>query len=158
MGNALRQRLLQDRFDSPAHEAALNLLLAAGRLQQESARLLAEFGITPAQYNVLRILKGAHPVGHPRCEIARRLIVRAPDLTRMIDRLERGGLVERARSAEDRRHSLTRITRAGLELVERMRPAAAALNRALSRRLSAAEVATLSRLCEKLYSQPDPRP
>jgi DNA-binding MarR family transcriptional regulator len=154
MGHALRQRLGQDRFEGPAHEAALNLLLAAGFLQDETARLFEEFELTPAQYNVLRILKGAGPDGHPRCEIARRLIVRAPDLTRMIDRLERRGLVERARSAEDRRHSLTRITGSGLALVERMRPATAALNRALSRRLSAGEVATLSRLCEKLYAQP----
>jgi DNA-binding MarR family transcriptional regulator len=152
MGNALRQRLLQDRFDGPAHEAALNLLLAASRLQDETARRFAEFDLTPAQYNVLRILKGAHPGGHPRCDIARRLIVRAPDLTRLIDRLERRGLVERARSDEDRRHSITRITRAGLELLQRMRPAAAALNQALSRRLGPGEIATLSKLCEKLHA------
>ncbi len=154
MGNALRQRLLQDRFDGPAHEAALNLLLAAARLQEESARRFAAFEITPVQYNVLRILKGAHPAGHPRCEIARRLIERAPDLTRMIDRLERRGLVERARSAEDRRHSVTRITRRGLDLLGRMAPAAAALHEMVARRLTPSEVGSLSHLCEKLHAGP----
>jgi DNA-binding MarR family transcriptional regulator len=152
MGTALKTRLRQNRFDGAAHEAALNLLLAASALRDSSARLFAGFEVTPAQYNVLRILKGAHPDGHARCEIARRLLERAPDLTRMIDRLERRGLVERGHSGPDRRHSITRITREGLELVERMAPAAAALNRSVSRRLTATEVAALSRLCEKLHA------
>jgi DNA-binding MarR family transcriptional regulator len=153
MGTALRQRLLQDRFESPAHEAALNLLVAAGHLHDQAARLLAEHDLTLTQYNVLRILKGIHPQGHARCEIARRLIDRAPDLTRMIDRLGRRGLVERARSDRDRRQSITRITRRGIEMVERLAPAAAALHRVVSRRLTRPEVAALSRLCEKLYAE-----
>ncbi len=150
---ALHERLQQDRFEGPAHRAALNLLVAAGFLQERLARRFEEFELTPAQYNVLRILKGAHPEGHPRCEIARRMIERAPDLTRMIDRLERRGLVERARSGQDRRHSITRITSAGLALVERMAPAAADLHDTIARRLTRPEVAALSRLCEKLHAQ-----
>ena len=153
MGTALNQRLRQDGFDGPAHAATLNVLIAAGFLQDESARLFAGFGVTPAQYNVLRILKGAHPGGHPRCEIARRMIERSPDLTRMIDRLERRGLVERTRSGQDRRHSITRITGTGLELVGRMAPAAAALHEAVARRLTRPQIAALSRLCERLYAQ-----
>ena len=153
MGSVLGQRLLQQRFEGPAHVAALNLLVAAGHLQDQASRLLAEYSVTPAQYNVLRILRGAHPGGHPRCEIGRRMIQRAPDLTRLIDRLERRGLVERARSGQDRRHSITRITRRGLGLVERMAPAAAAMHRLVSRRLTRLETDTLSRLCEKLYAE-----
>ena len=153
MGDALRRRLLQNRFEGPAHMAVLNLLLAAGFVEDRHARLLAEHEVTPGQYNVLRILKGAHPQGHPRCEIARRLIQRAPDLTRMIDRLERRGLVERARSDRDRRQSITRITRKGIELVERMAPAAGALTQVVLQRLSRQETAELSRLCEKLYAE-----
>src|SRR5881296_821737 len=129
MATALRQRLIQDRFEGPVHEAVLNLLVASASLQE------------------------AHPAGHARCEIARRMIERAPDLTRMIDRLQRRGLVERARSDQDRRHSITRITRGGLELVERMAPAVAALHRTVSRRLTRPEAVTLSRLCEKLYAE-----
>jgi len=150
---ALHQRLRPDRFEGPAHMATLNLLIAAGFLQERLTLRFAEFELTPAQYNVLRILKGAGPAGHPRCEIARRMIEHAPDLTRMIDRLERRGLVERARSGQDRRHSITRITSAGLALLERMAPAAADLHHTVSQRLTRPEVAALSRLCEKLHAQ-----
>lgn len=153
MANALGRRLLQDRFDSPVQAAVLNLLVAAGHVQEQSARLFGRHDLTPAQYNVLRILKGAHPGGHARCEIARRLIERAPDLTRMIDRLERRGLVERTGSDQDRRHSITRITRRGLGLVERVAPSVAELHRTVSRRLTPPEAATLSRLCERLYAE-----
>ena len=151
MATALSQRILQDRFESPIQEAVLNLLVAGASVQEHMERLFAKYDVTPAQYNVLRILKGVHPDGHPRCEIARRMVERAPDLTRMIDRLERRGLAERARSDQDRRHSITRITRRGLDLIERMAPATAALHRAVSRRLTQAEAVTLSRLCEQLY-------
>jgi len=153
MGTALSQRLIQDHFQSPIQEAVLNLLLAAAFVQEQTERVFAKYEISPAQYNVLRILKGAHPAGHPRCEIARRLIERAPDLTRMIDRLERRGLVERASSDQDRRQSISRITPRGLELVERMAPAAAALHRVVSSKLTRSEAAMLSRLCEQLYAE-----
>src|SRR5215831_16093367 len=152
MKSALQRRLIQDRFDSPAEMATLNVLVAASFLREQGARLLAEHGVTVGQYNVLRILKGVHPEGHPRCEIARRMIERAPDLTRMIDRLERHGLVERGRPGKDRRHSMTRITRRGLELVARIAPAVDAFHRVVSDRLTRRDVVDLSRLCEKLYA------
>jgi len=136
MGTALAKRLVQSRFESPVQVAILNLLVAASYLQEQNERLLAEHNLSPAQYNVLRILKGVHPEGHPRCEIARRMIERAPDLTRMIDGLERRGLVERARSDHDRRTA----------------PATAAIHGLLARRLTRGDLAELSRLCEKLYA------
>ena len=153
MESALGNRLLQDRFESPIHAAVLNLLVAAGHVQERLARLLDRYELTPAQYNVLRILKGARPMGHPRCEIARRMVERAPDLTRLIDRLERRGLVERARSGEDRRHSITCITHHGLGLLERVAPEVEELHRAVARRLRGSEAARLSRLCERLYAE-----
>ena len=152
MGTALAKRLVQSRFESPVQVAILNLLVAASYLQEQNERLLAEHNLSPAQYNVLRILKGVHPEGHPRCEFARRMIERAPDLTRMIDGLERRGLVERARSDHDRRHSITRITRRGLDLIQRTAPATAAIHGLLARRLTRGDLAELSRLCEKLYA------
>ena len=152
MGTALAKRLVQSRFESPVQVAILNLLVAASYLQEQNERLLAEHNLSPAQYNVLRILKGVHPEGHPRCEIARRMIERAPDLTRMIDGLERRGLVERAPSDHDRRHSITRITRRGLDLIQRTAPATAAIHGLLARRLTRGDLAELSRLCEKLYA------
>src|SRR5262245_12251029 len=110
MGDALRRRLRQERFESPAQEALLGLLLSAEHVRDRMDKLCAEWKLTPSQYNVLRILRGS-PAGLPRCEIARRMIDRAPDVTRLVDRLERRGLVERDRSDADRRLSLTRITR-----------------------------------------------
>ncbi len=151
MGEPTRHRLRQSRFDSPAHEAMLSLLVAAGHVRELLDRAAAAHGVTPGQYNVLRILRGRHPDGYPRCEIARRLVERAPDLTRMIDRLAARGLVERARSDQDRRHSLARITREGLELLERMEPTLQALHRGFAERLSKRDTLELARLCEKLY-------
>lgn len=150
MGDALRNRLHQARFESPAHEAVLNLMVAGSHIREQLERVCEPFGITPGQYNVLRILRGKSE-GYPRCEIALRMIDRAPDLTRMIDRLAQRGLVERAKSSTDRRHSVTRITRRGLELLDEVRPAVDALHRALTARLARRECEELSVLLERLY-------
>jgi DNA-binding MarR family transcriptional regulator len=152
MGNALQQRLRQSRFESPAHEAVLNLMVAGSHIREQLERVCEPHGVTPGQYNVLRILRG-QPEGYPRCEIAHRMIDRAPDLTRMIDRLATRGLVERVKSSGDRRHSVTRITRRGVELLETLRPAMDALHRALTARLSKRECEELSALLERLYGE-----
>src|SRR5438128_9340170 len=123
MGDTLKHRLRQDRFEGPFHEAVLNVMVAAAHLRAAVERVCEQHGITEGQYNVLRILRGAHPQGHSRCEIARRMVERSPDVTRLIDRLEKHELVERARDGSDRRLSITRITRKGLQLLERMQPA-----------------------------------
>ena len=151
MGETLRQRIKQRRFDSPAHEAMLNLLVASGHVRQLVDAACEAHGITQAQYNVLRILRGAHPGGYPRGEIGGRMVERAPDVTRLIDRLERRKLAERARSAADRRQSITRITLAGLDLLRRMDPILRAIHRRLAARLSPRDVRELSRICELLY-------
>src|SRR5215207_4476595 len=113
----VRARVAQRQFRNAAEEALVGLLVAAGQYGQRLNDLCREYGITHDQYNILRILRGAHPDGHPRFEIAKRLVSRAPDVTRLIDRLERQGLVERGWSAENRRHSIARITTAGLDLL-----------------------------------------
>jgi DNA-binding MarR family transcriptional regulator len=151
MGEVLRNRLKQPRFESPIHEVVLNLLVAAGHVRERMDRVCARHDITHGQYNVLRILGGAHPGGYPRCEIARRMVERAPDVTRLIDRLERQGLVERGRSAEDRRLSVTRITTSGIELLDRMRPAIDAVHGEIGSRLSHRDGRELSRILEGLY-------
>ena len=153
MGETLRQRLHQERFRSPQHEAMLNVMVAAAQLRERTDRAAAERGLTGPQYNVLRILRGAQPDGLARVEIARRMIARAPDLTRLIDRLVRAGLVERVRDADDRRLSRAHITRKGLQLLADLEPAINAVDRDIARRLSGADARTLSRLCEKLYGE-----
>jgi DNA-binding MarR family transcriptional regulator len=153
MGDALKKRVQQESFESPMQEALLNLLVTADYLREQMDRACAEVAITPAQYNVLRILRGVHPEGHPRCDIARRMIERAPDVTRLVDRLEKRGLVERDRSAADRRLSLTRITPAGLDLLARLAPRLAALETHLAERLSLRDRRELSRICEGIYGE-----
>ena len=160
MGEALKRRLQQSRFRSPFHEAMLNLMVAAFHVREQMERACEGHGITEAQYNVLRILRGARPDGHPRGEIARRMLSRAPDLTRLVDRLEKRGLVERARSDADRRQSVARITARGLRLLEEMQPTIDRIDREFSERLSVQEARELSRICEALYGEveaPAPR-
>jgi DNA-binding MarR family transcriptional regulator len=152
MGDALRKRIQQDRFQSAAQEAFLNLLVAADHVLSQSERTCAQFGISATQYNVLRILRGVHPEGHSRCEIARRMLERSPDVTRLIDRLEKRGLAERDRSERDRRLSISRITPAGLELLARMTPAIEQVERDFAARLSLDDCRELSQLCEQLYA------
>ncbi|HEY0547058.1 MAG TPA: MarR family transcriptional regulator [Pyrinomonadaceae bacterium] len=154
MGDALKKRIKQATdFDSPAEEAVLNLLVAADHVRGRLESACADFGITPGQYNVLRILRGAHPEGHPRCEIAARLIENAPDVTRLVDRLQAQGLVSRDRSAEDRRLSLTRITRKGVHLLERMEPVMEEASRYFKERVSRRDCRELTRICEGIYAE-----
>ena len=151
VGDILKKRIKQAQFDSPAHEATLNLLVAAAHVRQLVDDAVAVHGITQPQYNVLRILRGAHPRGYPRGEIACRMIDRAPDVTRLIDRLERQELVERTRSGDDRRQSITVISEKGLNLLSRLDPVVATAQKDVARRLSAADLRHLSRICERIY-------
>jgi DNA-binding MarR family transcriptional regulator len=152
MGDALRHRLQQTRFESAVQEAFLNLLVAADHLRARMDGACSEFGISSSQYNVLRILRGIHPDGHSRCEIARRMLERAPDVTRLVDRLEKRGWVERDRCARDRRLSISRITAGGLELLARMSPIVEQVQQEFARQLSREDCRELSRLCEQIYS------
>jgi len=153
MGNALRNRIQQTRFESAAQEALLNLLVAADHLRARTERLCAEFGLSASQYNVLRILRGVHPEGHSRCEIARRMIERAPDVTRLVDRLEKRGWVERDRSERDRRLSISRITAAGLELLQTIDPRLKQEQRDFAERVPEKDCRELSRICEEIYGE-----
>jgi DNA-binding MarR family transcriptional regulator len=153
MGEALQKRLRQGSFETPVQEAVLNVMVTAGWLEEHLTGALAPHGITPAQYNVLRILRGARPGGYARCEIAARALRRAPDLTRLIDRLEVRRLVGRARSESDRRRSVTRITRRGLELLERAQESVRVTESRIAARLTERESRELSRLCELLYGE-----
>ncbi|MCS6808776.1 MAG: MarR family transcriptional regulator, partial [Bacteroidota bacterium] len=85
-------------MDAHTIEAVTHLLVAADALRQRFDKVCGEYGITYTQYSILRILEKAYPNGYPRCEIMMRMIERAPDTTRLLDRLEHQGLVERVRS------------------------------------------------------------
>ncbi len=102
------------------HAAFLALARTAAALGDDLDRLLAPHGLSQPQYNVLRILRGAGDDGLCRHEIRERLLSRMPDVTRLVDRLEEGGLVERLRDTVDRRVVRTTITAAGLALLAQL--------------------------------------
>jgi DNA-binding MarR family transcriptional regulator len=116
--SALERELKQSKpFPGPEQEGAVALLRTADLVRREVERALEPLGITPQQFNVLRILRGARPGTLPTLEIAERMIERAPGITRLLDRLEVRALVKRERCGEDRRRVLCSITPAGLELL-----------------------------------------
>jgi len=152
MGKVLNSWLKMKREPQPMEEALLNLYVASHLLKDESEKICTKFGITTGQYNVLRILNGVYPEGHPRCEIVTRMIERAPDITRLIDRLEKQEFVERDRTDKDRRKSITIITKKGLDLIKNIHPELAKLTKKMSEKLSLKEAKELSQICEKLYA------
>src|SRR3982750_3396155 len=104
-------------FDHPEEEALLNLFRTTTLLQAAFEKLFKRCGLSEPQYNVLRVLRGAGPGGLPSTEIADRMISRVPDITRLVDRLESGGLVERCRTPEDRRVVIVKIVPKGREVL-----------------------------------------
>lgn len=104
---------------SPEEAAFLDLLRTADMLTRSAFGVLKAEDLSSTQYNVLRILRGA-PEGLPCGEIASRLITRDPDVTRLLDRMEKRGLISRSRESRDRRMVLARLTPTGLKLVDRL--------------------------------------
>jgi DNA-binding MarR family transcriptional regulator len=105
------------RFDSLEQEIFLNLWRTYDRLRLLEDELFGGFDLTPQQYNVLRLLRAEHPATLPTLALAQRLVSRAPDITRMLDKLEQRGLVVRDRPADNRRVVRVGITAAGLALL-----------------------------------------
>lgn len=144
------QRELKKRrpFDSPEQEALLNLYRTTDQFQIRMTRFFREFGLTPSQYNVLRILRGeGKPL--PCLEIADRLISVVPAITGLIDRLERMELITRQRSTEDRRIVFVAITDQALERLSRIDQPLERLHKRLIGHLSRDELRDFTRLLEK---------
>src|SRR5262249_22550317 len=115
MPSAVKKR----RFDSLAQEVYLNLWRTYDRLQLIEEELFAGFDLSAQQYNVMRLLRG-HPEGLQTLAVARRLVSRAPDITRILDKLELRGLVRRHRPEDNRRVVLVAITDAGMALLKKL--------------------------------------
>src|SRR6266513_6324325 len=109
-----------DKFRSREQEATLGLLRTADAMKRGLAQVIEPHGITPQQYNVLRILRGAGPAGLPTLTIGERMIEQTPGTTRLVDRLERKGLVTRTPCPTDRRRVFCQITEKGLELLPKL--------------------------------------
>ncbi len=115
--------------------AVIAVMRVANRLTLELASLLKPHSLTPSQYNALRILRGAGDDGVTCGQLAERMLTRDPDITRLIDRLERAGWASRQRDTADRRVVTARITRAGLELLAGLDAEVAAYDRGLFARV-----------------------
>jgi DNA-binding MarR family transcriptional regulator len=151
MTEALSRRLKQARFANPQQEAALSLAVAASTMHDLIDGVCKRYRLTRPQYNVLRILRGVHPKGHPRCEIAQRMVERAPDITRLVDRMQARGLVRRTRGGDDQRQAITHITAKGLKLLRAMQPELEARTTARLAHLSDKDCHELSRLCSVIF-------
>src|SRR5262249_50273849 len=129
MPSRLRDEIKQAKpFRSLEQEAYLSIERAAAVLGHAFGDALKPYGLTPTQYNVLRILRGAGQAGLARCEVRERMIAQVPDVTRLSDRLEEMGLATRARDADDRRVVTTRITSEGLSLLSQLDEPIAAIH------------------------------
>jgi DNA-binding MarR family transcriptional regulator len=139
----------REPFESPEQEAALNVVRTSDQLQIRFARLLREYGLTPSQYNVLRILRGeGKPL--PILEVASRTVTVVPGITGLVDRLEQAGLVDRLRCEKDRRVIYVALTDQAIKTLAALDEPLLALHRKLLGHLSQAELKELIRILEKV--------
>lgn len=150
MSDPLQQDIHPDEpFASLAEAALLNLFRTASLLTQAHSHFFKPFELTSTQYNVLRILRSAHPEALGCGEVGQRMVTPVPDVTRLLDRLEAKGLVRRSRDRRDRRVVLVGIEEKGLALLARIdEPLETWLEETLSP-LSGVELERLAELLER---------
>ncbi len=149
------------RFSSPQEEALLTLMRSADFLHRAFQQRLKPFGLTNAQYNVLRILRGAQPRGLTCSAVGRMMITPEPDITRLLARLKTQKLVRQQRDRHDRRVVWTHITAHALHVLENLDSIVDQAPRELLRELTCSEVEELTRLLRKAQvwrSQAEPTP
>jgi DNA-binding MarR family transcriptional regulator len=154
------QAELQQRaaFPNREEEAYLSLLRTADRLLRDVADLLKEHGLTPTQYNALRILRGAGAVGLLTGEVGTRLVTQDPDVPRLLDRLEKRGWITRAREAGDRRCVRAVLTPPGRALVDALDAPIAALHQAQLGHLGAGTLDALLATLAEIRAATDAEP
>ena len=146
----------RQRFDSEEQEAFLNLWRTYDLLRALEDELFSQYELTAQQYNALRLLLAAHPVKVPTLVLAGQLVSRAPDITRLLDRLHDRGLVVRERSPEDRRAVHIGITEAGSELLGRLAPEVRACHLRQVGHLDDGELGELTRLLKAARAPHEP--
>jgi DNA-binding MarR family transcriptional regulator len=147
----LQQEIQQTKpFHSIYQEAALSVMKTADLLRRAVARRLDSHDITPQQYNVLRILRGAGPDGLPTLAIGERLVEEAPGMTRLLDRLDAKGLVRRIRCEHDRRQVLCYLAEPGKRLLSAIDPDMRGAEVDFAGSLTPAEAEVLVELLEKI--------
>jgi DNA-binding MarR family transcriptional regulator len=139
---------LRSRFESEQHKAMLNVMFSANWFKSRMSDLFRPLGISSQQYNILRILRGAKGRMNMH-SVKERMIDRAPNATRLTDKLIAKGLVERERCDEDRRVVYVRISAKGLELLAQVDKQNKAQQKELEGRLSDEDAAELNRILDK---------
>ncbi len=148
MPSRLESDIQQSRpFLRRSEEALVSIMRTAAVLDHVIQDALKEFGITPTQYNVLRILRGAGKDGLCGRDVGERLISKVPDVSRLLDRMEDQGLMTRERDPVDRRHVTARATSKGLKILVQVEPTLEALER---RYFGALDTGALKELIETL--------
>jgi DNA-binding MarR family transcriptional regulator len=151
MGGRLKAEIKQTKpFASLELEALLNLERTADLMMRKATEALKTVDLSPTQYNVLRILKGAGPDGLACREIGDRMVTKDPDITRLLDRMEDRGLVMRARDSKDRRVVTSRITSKGAKLAEEMEQPLLKLHEQMIGHLGEKKLQTLVDLLEQV--------
>src|SRR6202171_2276415 len=132
------------------NRAFVALLQIADSLSLQAEQVIKSSGLTSAQYNVLRILRGAEPHGLPCRGIGERMISHDPDITRLLDRMEKRGLITPERQTDDRRVVKTRITAQGLSLLKTLDQPVRQLHKRQFRHISAARLKILAELLQEV--------
>jgi DNA-binding MarR family transcriptional regulator len=144
------------RFDSPQQEAFLNLWRTYDRLRGVEDELFARHDLTAQQYNALRLLRAARPGKVPTLGLGARLVSRAPDITRLVDKLADRGLVDRERPAGNRRVVHVGITPAGVALLDEIAGEVRACHARQLGHLEPRELRTLVELLRKARQPHEP--
>ncbi|MBX3102935.1 MAG: MarR family transcriptional regulator [Bacteroidetes bacterium] len=145
---SLEQALKTSKFQSPGHRAIVNVLFTASYVRKVHNHMLKRYGLTIPQYNVLRILRGAHPQPATVRMIAERMIDENSNASRVVDKLKEKGLVSRFTSELDRRLVDINITPKGLELLKEIDPMAQEFSMGMEKALNPQEILELNRLLD----------
>jgi DNA-binding MarR family transcriptional regulator len=146
--DAIKQKKFQDTW----HKAVVNLLFTSNIWRNTESEIFSPFGINPQQYNVLRIIKGKHPKPISPGEIKEVMLDKGIDLTRLVDKLLKLGLVARKISAENRRKVEINISKKGEALLNEIAPLLYSKTSQIKTRITEEEAETLSNLLDKLRS------
>ncbi len=143
MTGDLQAEIKQSKPFAPEQEAILTVQRTADAFQRRIAEVLKPYEISATQYNALRILRGAGIDGLPCGSVAERMVTRDPDITRLLDRLDRMGYISRARDTRDRRVVTARITEKGLKLLKQLDDPVAELNSSLLKHMKKSQIRNL---------------
>jgi MarR family transcriptional regulator, 2-MHQ and catechol-resistance regulon repressor len=147
----LKEAIKTSKFNSPQMQVILEVLYTAGCIDRDNNGKLKPFGISIQQYNILRILKGAHPKKVAVHEIKERMVQKTPNTTRLIDKLITKSYVTRERCENDRRVIYIEITNSGIDFINKMNESAN-IGKSFLNKLNNTESEQIIELLEKLRS------